>query len=140
MIIANILISLTALIAVQRSSGVEKQTIVIDGRQKELKDNSLKELVCKEAFNTWRDGKISESFMHPSVIEAIKKNSLDIDSENITNIFTKMRGRDVCQTIIKTSEGFHAFNSVVSLDGPLMFRITSLSSKKPTLEDIKAYL
>jgi hypothetical protein len=119
----------------------EQKMVVINGQKSDFKEISLKELICKEAFNSWKDQKISESFVHPEIINKIKNGAFDTFNPNeIDNIYYKIEGRDICKTIVKLKQGFISFESVISLDGPLMYRITSLSLKKPTYTEIKEYL
>jgi hypothetical protein len=111
--------------------------IVVDQSTNETEN--LRKIICQKAFKTWKEGSLSDFYMHPDIIEAISS-SEEFNLEGAQNLYFKMDGREVCFVVVKTKVGFSAFEAVMSKDGPLMYRLTSLRSKKPTLTEIKDYL
>jgi len=98
--------------------------IVVDQSTNETEN--LRKIICQKAFKTWKEGSLSDFYMHPDIIEAISS-SEEFNLEGAQNLYFK-------------KVGFSAFEAVMSKDGPLMYRLTSLRSKKPTLTEIKDYL
>jgi hypothetical protein len=141
LVVANLVLTLLLIVFSGNHGESDSKMIVINGKSSDFKEVTLKELICKEAFVSWKNQKISNSFIHPEIITKIKNGAFSaFDPHEIEDIFYKIEGRDICKAIVKLKQGFVSFESVISLDGPLMYRITSLSLKKPKYAEIKEYL
>lgn len=101
----------------------------------------LKDLICKSAFRSFKEGKASASLVHPELLTVIEKGDFpELKIEKDDQLFFKSIGRDVCRAIIKKEKGFSAIDAVISSDGPLGFRITTLTKVKLSVEDVRSYL
>ena len=122
-------------------SGPSKETvnlIVINGKKDKLASKELREVICREAFNSWQEGTFSNYYFHPDVVTYIENSNLKI--KDVEKFYFKMEGRDICRVVVKRAKGFSAFQAIVSKDGQLIYRVTSIKAEKPTYSEIKDYL
>ena len=138
-ILTNILI--TFFVLVTDSSGPPVNLIVINGEHNKSTKKELKKVICQKALYSIQDQSLSDYFIHPEIIDAIKTEEYkDFDLSKIEKFYFEIKGREICKIIGRTSEGFVAFEGVIAKDGPLMFRLTSIHSIKPSFTDIKELL
>lgn len=129
---------LTFLILINGSSEGSVNLIAVGGNNSESSEESLREVICREAFKGWREGELSNFYIHPEVISFIKNTNKDIyKMDDVIDSYFEMKGREVCLVILKKKDGFTSFEAVISKNGPLLYRVTSLNPKKPELTKIK---
>lgn len=102
-------------------------------------NSSIKLHICKSAFEGIKNKKISEYFIHPDVIKNISEEDAYIFAAD-SKIYSKMAASELCNVVVRTDKGFKAFQAVIREDGPLHFRATSITFKKPEYHEIKEYL
>lgn len=113
----------------------------VNGHTNSSKKIVLKKAICEMAFNSLRDLRPSDYYFHPDLIEAIKESSGDTyNLSNVEQFYFKMEGRDICRAIGRKKEGFIAFETVISRNGPILYRITSIKPETPQYSEIKEYL
>lgn len=123
------------------TGGNTSQFIVVNGDLGESEDVTLKTLVCREAIKEIRSGSLSDHFFHPAIISQIKdSDSDDYKLPEDSKIFVHLIGMNICKGVVKTNIGFKSYEAVISQEGPLIFRVTSMIPKKPTIEEVKEYL
>lgn len=107
--------------------------------EKGSQNNAIKLHICKSAFEEIKNKKISEFFVHPDLVEGIQKQEVYKIGEE-SKIFSKMAASELCNVVIKTQKGFKSFQAVIREDGPIHYRITSITHRKPEYHEIKEYL
>lgn len=124
-----------------KSTNTVTNVTILNQREGDNEGQILKEAICREAMESLRSKRFSDNFIHPEIIRFLNgRKAQDYDLSAVTNLFYKFEGRDVCRVVAKTNEGFIAFHVVVSTDGPLMYRVTSIEPQKPTVSMVKDYL
>ena len=139
LIILSILIGLFNMFSAD--SGTTVNLIVVNGKSNESTKSELKEVICRQAFHSWRDGKISDYYIHPDLIRQIKKSeSKEFNLNDVNHFYFKMEGRDICKVVARTNKGFKAYRAVISENGLLLYRVTSIKPHTPSYTQIKEYL
>ena len=122
-------------------SSEEVNLVIINGEDKSSNDKALKKAICQQAFNSWSEDKLSDYYMHPDIINLIlDEEDENLDIKDVEKFYFKMEGREICRIVARKKEGFSAFEAVISKDGLLIYRMTSLKAEKPTYSEIKEYL
>jgi hypothetical protein len=133
LLIVNLLLSLILVVTNQ-----EVPSFIVVGNSNQPKEN-LRKIICESAFYSWKEGKLSSYYMHPEIVEAITED-LKFELDKTSELYFKMQGREICQVVAKTKEGLKSFEAVIGINGPLMYQVTSLRSRKPQFKEIKEYL
>lgn len=138
-LLLNLFVS--ALVLITNDGSPDVNLIVINGKTQQGTEKELKKVICQEGFSSIKDKSFSDYYLHPQISKQIQeKNSPDYKLDSVSDFYFKMEGREICRVVAKKDDGFIAFEAVVSSDGPLLYRITSIRSQKPVYKEIKEYL
>lgn len=137
LIIVNIFITVLLLFTGKSES---VNLAIVEGLDTESSMSKLKIAICKKAFFDLKQNKYSDYFVHPEVSSYLKSNEDEFFFTEIENFFFTFEGREVCRVVGKTNKGFIAYEAVISKDGPLIYRLTSLKSEKPTYKEVKEHI
>ena len=138
-VVLNIALTLGIMSYLVLFQDFENKTVYVSGEAPENRENILKGHICEAAFSSFSHGELSSDFIHPEIIKYLREEA-SYKSEDIRDVFTKMTSRDNCRVIFKREKGFSGLNVVITSNGPLGFRVTSLSDIKLKVEDVRSYL
>lgn len=139
LLLGNLLISFFLLFYI--NSNERLKVIVIGGQSKEESVNNLRIKICENAINAIKTKEYSDYYIHPIVIEGLKETQdKSFDFQEIQKFYFKMQDREFCRVTGLKKNGFVAFDAVISEDGPLHYRLTSIRPIKPKISEVKEYL
>ena len=119
----------------------EEKIVVLGSDSVNSEGLELKRKICESAFNGWKSGSLSDFLIHPVIIKDIQDGVFSkVDIENSEKLYFKMENREHCKVIIRSKTGFKSIKAIVSTNGPINHRITSLEVIKPKIQDVQEFM
>jgi len=117
------------------------KTIFLSNSERGDSKKELKKSICKEAFLKYKQGDPVTDLFHPEIAHhLLEEKRSEFSMKGIDQVFVEMISKDECRVILKRKTGFSGLNAIITKDGPLGLRITTLKNIKLKLHDVRTYL